>query len=329
MTKIEPVKNKKHEVIYPVTVTDAVKGLDKALSEKQETLVSGDNIRTINGQSLLGDGNIKVTEEGGAIVIDSKLSEASENPVQNKTIASAVNDLNDSLSETLRYTPSGEIDPNITPAEYATQEQFRKLEVAVSTLSGKYYGFYQDSSELPENINQDGYAFVGLEEPYTIWQFKKDFWVNSGVTAKSIQGEPGLPGVGFSSVETPTVADGTFALILSDGSIITIDMNHSHPEYFSKDINTIQPETGMLPDETYKLGTITGEAEFIFAPEVTGKLNHYYFTFSTSSPAPTITWPAIITKWTGNCVVTNTPIIETNRRYEVSVVDGRGVIYES
>ena len=37
----------------------AVTGLEDALLRKQATLVSGENIKTINGESLLGSGNIE------------------------------------------------------------------------------------------------------------------------------------------------------------------------------------------------------------------------------------------------------------------------------
>lgn len=60
------------------------------LASKQDTLVSGTNIKTVNGQSLLGNGNIEI-EGGGTITVDSSLSTTSENPVQNKVITNAIN----------------------------------------------------------------------------------------------------------------------------------------------------------------------------------------------------------------------------------------------
>lgn len=60
------------------------------LASKQDTLVSGTNIKTVNGQSLLGNGNIDITS-GGTITVDSSLSTTSENPVQNKVITNAIN----------------------------------------------------------------------------------------------------------------------------------------------------------------------------------------------------------------------------------------------
>lgn len=60
------------------------------LDGKQDTLVSGTNIKTINGNSLLGEGDITI-EGGSSITIDSELSETSVNPVQNKVINTALN----------------------------------------------------------------------------------------------------------------------------------------------------------------------------------------------------------------------------------------------
>ena len=60
------------------------------LNGKQDTLVSGINIKTVNGNSLLGEGDITI-EGGSSITIDTELSETSVNPVQNKVINTALN----------------------------------------------------------------------------------------------------------------------------------------------------------------------------------------------------------------------------------------------
>ena len=63
---------------------------ETALAGKQATLVSGTNIKTINGNSILGEGNL-VIESGSQITVDSELSTSSTNPVQNKVITGALN----------------------------------------------------------------------------------------------------------------------------------------------------------------------------------------------------------------------------------------------
>jgi hypothetical protein len=52
--------------------------------------------------------------------------------------------------------------------------------------------------------------------------------------------------------------------------------------------------------------------------------NHYYWTFETSSTAPTITWPVRITSWYGG----GAPNIAASKHYEISVLDGVGCYIE-
>lgn len=70
---------------------------ENALPKKQDTLVSGTNIKTINGTSLLGSGNITIEGGGGSVTVDSELSSTSTNPVQNKVINSALNNKQDKI----------------------------------------------------------------------------------------------------------------------------------------------------------------------------------------------------------------------------------------
>lgn len=56
-----------------------------ATSGKQDTLVSGTNIKTVNNESLLGSGNITI--EGSSVTVDSAIDTGSTNPVQNAVIA--------------------------------------------------------------------------------------------------------------------------------------------------------------------------------------------------------------------------------------------------
>lgn len=89
------------------------------LNTKQDTLVSGTNIKTINGQTLLGEGNIEI-QGGGTIIVDSALSTDSENPVQNKVITNA---LNDKASKTELATKQDSINKyvsSITPNPQST-----------------------------------------------------------------------------------------------------------------------------------------------------------------------------------------------------------------
>ncbi len=51
------------------------------------------DFKTINGESIIGSGNIEITA-GGSIAVDAELSTDSTNPVQNKVITNRINELN-------------------------------------------------------------------------------------------------------------------------------------------------------------------------------------------------------------------------------------------
>lgn len=61
--------------------------VDTALGGKQDTLVSGTNIKTVGGVSILGTGDIPV---GSSITVDAALDANSTNPVQNRVVKSAI-----------------------------------------------------------------------------------------------------------------------------------------------------------------------------------------------------------------------------------------------
>ena len=97
-------------------------------------------------------------------------------------------------------------------------------------------------------------------------------------------------------------------------------------------IDTAIPSGGLDANVHYALGTLTGSVSITLdtTTEVTGQMNIYSLVFTAGATAPTITWPASITKWAGNCLDSTTlaPVITGGNTYEVSIVDGLAVITE-
>lgn len=60
----------------------------------QETLQSGQNIKTINGKSILGEGDLEVTAK---VIVDSSLDLKSDNPISNKAITAEINEIKKSI----------------------------------------------------------------------------------------------------------------------------------------------------------------------------------------------------------------------------------------
>lgn len=121
------------------------------LNSKQDTLVSGTNIKTVNGQSILGEGNIEISG-GGTITVDTELSETSENPVQNKVITNALNDKAsktelsnvsaDKANKADVYT-KGEIDDKFTN----TQSQIDQISIDTSATNAQVQTLKTDKQD--------------------------------------------------------------------------------------------------------------------------------------------------------------------------------------
>ena len=113
------------------------------LNSKQDTLVSGTNIKTVNGQSILGEGNIEISG-GETITVDTALSETSENPVQNKVITAALNGKQAAGDYALKSETATKSELALTNAElehkadktsvYTIQEVDNKLATKQATL---------------------------------------------------------------------------------------------------------------------------------------------------------------------------------------------------
>ena len=90
-TKVSQLSNdSNYQTAEDVNLATAGLATKSEVNSKQDTLVSGTNIKTINGNSLLGSGNIEI-QGGSTIAVDDSLSTTSTNPVQNKIITEALN----------------------------------------------------------------------------------------------------------------------------------------------------------------------------------------------------------------------------------------------
>lgn len=84
-------------------------------------------------------------------------------------------------------------------------------------------------------------------------------------------------------------------------------------------IVTSIPSGGLKPNICYNFGTLTGNITFTLAePDDVTIANHYFFTFTAGSTAPTITWPSGIVGWASGIQPTIYPFVY----YEISILNG-------
>lgn len=181
--------------------------LQSALSGKQATLVSGTNIKTVDGQSILGSGNLSVSDPNAVKVTaqtwtDAQKTQARTNigayakpsgGIPKADLASGVQGSLDLADSAIQARPSGEVDPTITPADYATQEELAQLEAKVSGdkySTGKdmttpasgamYFGSFNIDVDIPAgkafNILLDGETQVISDAEFMLWFDDSTSW---------------------------------------------------------------------------------------------------------------------------------------------------------
>lgn len=157
-------------------VTVNTQNISNLESSKQNALVSGTNIKTINEQSILGSGNLDV---GSDITVDSTVDSLSNNPVENRAIYAFVTDINESLGADIN-----EINSKI-PAQATSDNQLAdkdfvnsSISTATATFRGTFtslvslqaangdkndYAFYLHTDAAGNTI-YDRYKYVGIKE---------------------------------------------------------------------------------------------------------------------------------------------------------------------
>ena len=72
---------------------------------------------------------------------------------------------------------------NAMVTDYAEQAALDGLKEKVDALAlGAFYGYFPDSDSLPTDVTTPGYAYVGSDNPYKIWNFNGESWSDSGTS---------------------------------------------------------------------------------------------------------------------------------------------------
>lgn len=146
------------------TIADEAK---TAAAEKQDKLVSGTNIKTINGQSLLGEGDLVVEggEGGGtsvSVVVDDALNENSTNPVQNKVVKAELDKKQATLvSGSNIKTLNGQSLLGSGNIEVDCSEYLEEVGVAIEADDDIAWGVRDSNGNFAVKIDNDGTVNVG------------------------------------------------------------------------------------------------------------------------------------------------------------------------
>ena len=236
-------------------------------SGKQDTLVSGTNIKTVNGNSILGSGNLQIqTGETDVVKYTAQTLTAEQKAQARANIdAASLEDINSMDFVTAASLPTASastmghiylIGPDasnnydrfftqqdgssyswvslgstqIDLSTYATQAEVDQLDLKVDNYAtGKYYGTFTSSSDLPEGTIP-GFAYVGTDNPFEIWNFNGTSWADSGATMDGVNIPSLNPFKGLynsvSALETayPNPYQGDYAYVKNSGTPATANI---------------------------------------------------------------------------------------------------------
>lgn len=292
----------------------------ESLSGKQDTLVSGTNIKTVNNQSILGEGNITIESEpvdtSKCVKVEEQTFTSAQQALARSNIGAGTSNFSGNYDD-LNNKP-------VIPSTTGLEEKSNKVTSLSSSSTDAQYpsakcvyeaiqssGGQVDTSDCVKVVSQSFSSAQKSQARTNIGAGTSDF---SGAY-NDLSGKPTIPTV--PDISTNVALDKTSDLKTSSPKSV---YNEIHPS-----IGTSQPSGGMLPNVLYNLGPIAGSATFsLAAPSDSNILNHYYWTFSTGPSVPSITWPAGVTSWIGG----SAPTIAASKYYEISILNGIGVYFE-
>ena len=259
-------------------------------NNKQDVLISGENIKTINNESILGSGNIEIGGGGGGT---SDYTNLTNKPKINNVELNGNKSLND-----LGIQPAG---------NYALESEIPDVSNFI-TKDVNNLTYYTLSSEL-SNVATSG-SYNDLSNKPTIpsevtettvsnWGFTKNIGTITGITMNGVsKGTSGVVDLGTVITSHQDISGKANKISVVQTSASTIEIN---PNTFYK--------FGEVASLNITLASITDNTIY----------NEYMFEFVSGTTATTLTLPSSI-KWL------ETPTIDANKIYQCSIVDNVGLL---
>ena len=318
-----PVENR---VIYQVIVDD-----EEAISSALNDL----NSRKAD-KSYVDSAVSSIT-----IDVDSTLDSASTNPVENSAITSVINEITDDIREMDEVVSAALNDLNDKKADVSyVDEAISSVTIYVDSQLDSastnpvenravWQFFHDDEIVIAESLNDLNDRVSGLESaPATAVTTESINAWNTKLSGVTVDGHAGVVSNGVATVS------GSFECTTNKVTGITSASTDTQYPSAKATYDEIHPKvitTGgtnatitIEANKVYNLGTLTGTKTFSLSnPSDANIVNHYYWTFDTSSTAPTITWPSGLTWYGGSA-----PSVAANGHYEVSVLNNIAVVME-
>lgn len=278
--------------------------IDKVRTNKQDKLVSGENIKTINGQPILGSGNIEI-QGGGSKVIEIPILNSNSTQEEIAAVADVLLNHRDAtiivVSELERRLVT-DIQIFEVQSFYVLYYNYLDNNDLATYAWIQYFGTYQcGSSSLRGMIP----SISGLQKE----TYRQNVITNSTTNYPSSKGVIDY----VSGVRTSIMQDVSGFLDLKENKKSILPLPTGGFQLWA-----LNPDCYNVCDTP-----LTSDDEITIFP-IGGRQQEHTLRFSVAEGAtPTLTWANNITAWVGGA-----PTIEGGKTYLVSIQDGIGIIVE-
>ena len=259
-------------------------------NNKQDVLISGENIKTINNESILGSGNIEI---GGGSGGTSNYNALTNKPKINNVELKGNKSLNDlGIQPSGNYALKSEI-PDVS--NFITKDvnnlTYYTLSSGLSSVATS--GSYNDLSNKPTIPSEV------TETTVSNWGFTKNTGTITGITMNGAsKGTSGVVDLGTVITSHQDISGKANKISVVQTSASTIEIN-SNTFYKFGEVASLNITLASITDNTI--------------------YNEYMFEFVSGTTATTLTLPSSI-KWL------ETPTIDANKIYQCSIVDNVGLL---
>lgn len=281
-------------------------------NNKQNVLISGENIKTINNESILGSGNIEIGGGGGGT--------SNYNALTNKPKINNVELNGNKTSSDLGLQPAG---------NYALESEMPTKTSDLTNDSGFITGYTETDPTVPSYVKNITQANI------TSWNNKSDFSGNyndltnkptipSEVTETTVSNWGFTKNTGTYSKPSTGIpkADLASAVQTSLDKADTALQSHQDISGKANKISVVQTSASTIeinPNTFYKFGEVASLNITLASITDNTIYNEYMFEFVSGTTATTLTLPSSI-KWL------ETPTIDANKIYQCSIVDNVGLL---
>lgn len=213
---------------YISDLEDGVDDINEALDDKQDTLISGTNIKTINNNSLLGNGNLTVITDISSKqdVLKDTGTGANFHTINNQSLLGSGNlQVQAPLTEGTDYLNKTHLDNTYQPkGSYAHLVDgvipASELPSYVDdVIEGYYYNnkFYQEAAHTHEIVGETGKIYIDITDPSTVKTYRYSGSAFVAITSGNIMVVDTVSDGNMNAVTSNAVHDEIYTTVIGSG----------------------------------------------------------------------------------------------------------------